>query len=81
MQHLQQIARSGAKAFAAAQLGKNLPVIFERENAGVLKGWSDHYLAVTAPAGSFPCGKIVNLIANEKNLAESLQSTVCGSIL
>ena len=68
-------AAKSAAAFARSQFGKTLPVIFEQEQHGFLHGWSDNYLAVKSPAGSFPSGKIVHIEANEKNLAENLQNT------
>ena len=75
-------AAGGSKVlFARSQFGKNLPVIFEQEKAGFLHGWSDNYLAVRIPAGEFPAGKVVNVTANEKNLAENLQIGGNESIL
>jgi threonylcarbamoyladenosine tRNA methylthiotransferase MtaB len=68
-------AAKSSAAFARSQFGKTLPVIFEQEQHGFLHGWSDNYLAVKSPAGSFPSGKIVHIEANEKNLAENLQNT------
>ena len=81
MRKLQETARKSARAFAASQLGRILPVIFERESSGLLHGWSDNYLAVTAPAGKYPCGKVVNIVADEKNLAENLQTHLSGGML
>ena len=48
--------------------------LFERENDGIQHGWSDNYLAISAPAGSFPLGKCVNVAVNEKFLTENLQT-------
>ncbi len=81
MQKLRDTASKSALDFAVSQIGKTLPVIFERENSGLIHGWSDNYLAVTAPAGEFPCGRVVNVIADEKNLAENLQTDLSGTIL
>jgi len=74
MHALQTIAAESAAAFARSQTGKTLPVIFERESGGIQHGWSDNYLAISAPAGSYPLGKCVNVAVNEKFLTENLQT-------
>lgn len=81
MQKLAAISRRCASEFAAMQTGKNLPVIFEQKRNGLLHGWSDNYLAVTADESSFPLKKIVYVTADEKNLAENLQNPPLGDIL
>ncbi len=81
MKQLMDAAAKSARKFAISQLGKTLPVIFEQEKSGFLHGWSDNYLAVKAAAGEFPAGKVVNVTANEKNLAENLQNGGIESIL
>ncbi len=58
---LQMMANAAAADFRAKQLGTVLPVIFEEEKQGQLHGWSDNYLAVSVPKGSFEIGKIVNI--------------------
>ena len=71
-----------AGEFAASQVGKKLPVIFEQESRdGFLHGWSDNYLDVSVPAGSMPTGKIVKLTATPENLAGNLQNHLSGDIL
>ncbi len=81
MHQLLAAAKELTAKFAASQIGRNLPVIFEQNHNGTLHGWSDNYLAVTAPADDFPTGKIVQVAVNEKNLAENLQNTQMGGIL
>ncbi|MDD4817799.1 MAG: tRNA (N(6)-L-threonylcarbamoyladenosine(37)-C(2))-methylthiotransferase MtaB [Victivallaceae bacterium] len=54
-------AAESAARFRASQVGMELPVIFEEEKHGMLHGWSDNYLAVSVPVGSFPAGRIVNV--------------------
>lgn len=81
MQLLRSAARKSARAFAETQIGKTLPVIFERKTGNTLHGWSDNYLAVTAPAEQYPCGMVVNIVADEKNLMKNLQSPLSGDIL
>ena len=81
MKILSSAAQKLAADFASSQIGKELPVILEQEHDGMLSGWSDNYLAVTVPAGTFPSGKIVNITANKKNLALNLKNSHSGSIL
>lgn len=81
MQKLSAAARRSAAEFAASQFGKTLPVIFEQKRNGLLHGWSDNYLTVTAPEDAYPTGKIVNVAVNEKNLAENLKNSTSGDIL
>lgn len=81
MQLLSAAAGKSASEFALSQIGKLLPVIFEQRRNGLLHGWSDNYLAVTAPDNTFPMGKIVNVVVNEKNLAKNLKNTSSGDIL
>ena len=81
MQQLRDTARKSARAFAASQIGKTLPVIFETKTGNTIHGWSDNYLAVTAPAGQYPCGRVINIIADEKNLMKNLQTPLSGDIL
>lgn len=81
MQKLAALSRRCTSEFAAMQTGKILPVIFEQNRNGLLHGWSDNYLAVTAPENSFPLKKIVYVAADEKNLAENLQNQSLNGIL
>ena len=74
MKILQSLAGESAKAFARSQIGKTLPVIFERESDGLQHGWSDNYLAISVPQGTFPLSQTVNVTVNEKILAENLQT-------
>ena len=81
MKLLADAAGNAAVDFARSQLGKTLPVIFEQEKNNILHGWSDNYLSICVPSGSFPTGKIVNIKADEKNLAENLQKNLSDGIL
>ena len=81
MKQLSMTAADSAREFAVSQLGKTLPVIFEQNCGGFQRGWSDNYLAVTVPDGTFPSGKIVNITADEKNLAENLKNDRSDIIL
>ena len=65
---LRRIARDSAAAFAASQVGKSLPVIFERIENGIARGWSDNYLEVSVPAGNIVPGKITEVAAAIGNL-------------
>ena len=66
---LRKIARKAAREFAESQVGKTLPVIFERSENGIARGWSDNYLEVTAPAADIELGKITPVAATKDNLA------------
>ena len=66
---LRKLARKAAREFAASQVGKTLPVIFERSENGVARGWSDNYLEVTAPADGIELGKIAFVTATNDNIA------------
>jgi len=66
---LRRIAHDAARDFAASQIGKTLPVIFERRENGIARGWSDNYLEVTAPAADIELGKITLVAATKDNLA------------
>ena len=66
---LRQIAEVSARNFAESQIGRELPVIFERVEGGVARGWSDNYLEVTAPADGVELGRIVTVKAEPGNVA------------
>ena len=66
---LRRIARKAARDFAASQVGETLPMIFERSENGVSRGWSDNYLEVTAPSARVELGKITSVIAAADNIA------------
>ena len=65
---LEALAAESAAAFARSQLGKEVQVIFERSEKGLLRGWSDNYLGFAVPEGMFPTGKIVRFTAKEEYL-------------
>jgi len=65
---LRKIAADSSRAFAASQLGRTLPVIFERVENGVARGWSDNYLELSAPAGDVELGRIIDIVATPDNL-------------
>jgi hypothetical protein len=49
------------QAFAESMRGQMLPVIFENvDKNGFAHGWSDNYIAVTAPAEQVTLGNIVD---------------------
>ena len=66
---LRKIAQKSARDFAASQVGETLPVIFERSENGVARGWSDNYIEVTAPADGVELGKIAFVTATSRNTA------------
>lgn len=65
---LRKAGEESKEFFTRSQLGKELEVIFETARNGVIHGWSDNYLAVSAPEGSYPLGEIVRITAAEENL-------------
>ncbi len=65
---LEALAAESAASFARSQLGKEVQVIFERSEKGLLRGWSDNYLGFAVPEGMFPAGKIVRFTAKEEYL-------------
>lgn len=61
-QRLEQLGEIMKNDFRAALTGKLLPVIFETvDRQGIAHGWSDNYIAVTAPANSVQPGKIIKI--------------------
>ncbi|MBR7107392.1 MAG: tRNA (N(6)-L-threonylcarbamoyladenosine(37)-C(2))-methylthiotransferase MtaB [Lentisphaeria bacterium] len=73
MQELRRVAAVSAEKFAASQCGKVLPVIFERADRGRLHGWSDNYLEISVPEGSFECGRIVDVAVGKENIRQYIQ--------
>ena len=60
-QALETLGESMKQKFAESMHDQMLPVIFETvDKSGIAHGWSDNYIAVTAPAESVVLGKIVN---------------------
>lgn len=50
-QQLEKLNLEMKEDFIKSQRGKILPVIFETvDKSGIAHGWSDNYIAVTAPA-------------------------------
>ena len=50
-QQLEKLNLAMKEDFIKSQRGKTLPVIFETvDKSGIAHGWSDNYIAVTAPA-------------------------------
>ena len=64
---IKEAAQSSAADFAGKQIGKTLPVIFEREKDGVLQGWSDNYLDIRYPGPASLCGKITTITAQREH--------------
>ena len=59
-QRLEQLGEIMKNSFSEAQKGKTLPVIFETvDRQNIAHGWSDNYIAVSAPAAEIQLGKIV----------------------
>ena len=58
---LKQDADLAAARFAQAHAGLEVPVIFEEVRDGFLYGWTDHYLQVKVPEGTYPAGRIVRV--------------------
>ena len=54
-------ADAASARFAQRNAGLTAPVIFEEVRDGFLYGWTDHYLQVKVPEGTFPEGKIVQV--------------------
>jgi len=61
-------AEQAAARFLDRNCGTAAPVIFETERDGFLYGWTDHYLQVRVPAGTFPAGKIVQVPLDRNTL-------------
>jgi threonylcarbamoyladenosine tRNA methylthiotransferase MtaB len=60
---LKQIADRSHQRFLAENIGKQLPVIFERKDRdGFARGWSDNYIEVRRPAEEVPLDRIVPII-------------------
>ena len=72
---LRRIARNAAREFAKSQVGKALPVIFERSENGVARGWSDNYLEVAIPDDGVELGKITAVTATDANTAPPHQES------
>lgn len=68
MNRLREVAERSAREFAHSQLGKKLPVIFERCSNGCARGWSDNYLEFAVPAGSVERGRITMVEATAENI-------------
>ena len=68
-EELRKVAADSARRFAQSQFGKTLPVIFERIEDGLARGWSDNYLEVTVPASGIELGRIVRVVAAPENLS------------
>ena len=59
-QRLEALGESMKKSFADSLHGKKLPVIFETiDRQGIAHGWSDNYVAVSAPAKQVETGQIL----------------------
>ena len=65
---LRELAERSARDFACSQVGKKVPVIFERCDGGFARGWSDNYLEVSMPQELVQCGRIIEVEATAGNL-------------
>jgi threonylcarbamoyladenosine tRNA methylthiotransferase MtaB len=58
---LGNIAKECKKQFALLQIGKDLPVLLEKETVpGTFEGWSDNYVRVTLSGDNLHIGEIIN---------------------
>ena len=81
-QRLEELGKTMKDSFAESFHNTSRPVIFETvDTRNTAHGWSDNYIAVAVPAGNYPCRKIVNVIADQKNISGSLQTPDSGSML
>jgi threonylcarbamoyladenosine tRNA methylthiotransferase MtaB len=61
---LAKIADEMKKSFVESQLGKTLPVIFERKNkSGYFQGWSDNYINILCESAEIEKHKIIEVRA------------------
>ena len=58
-----------------SQIGKTLPVIFERSEDGFVRGWSDNYIEVKIPAAGVELGRIIPVAATAANLGGTAGGT------
>lgn len=72
---LEKVAEVSARKFAASQVGTVLPVIFEKRKEGRLYGWSDNYLAVSAPGAETLLHRIVPVKILDETLNGSVERT------
>ena len=68
MARLREVAESSARSFALSQIGKKVPVIFERCANGFARGWSDNYLELSVPQELVQCGRITQVEATAENM-------------
>ncbi|MDD3885632.1 MAG: tRNA (N(6)-L-threonylcarbamoyladenosine(37)-C(2))-methylthiotransferase MtaB [Victivallaceae bacterium] len=66
---MEQLAARSSAAFGRSLIGKPLPVIFERVQNGVARGWSDNYVEVRVPADSVRLDRIEVVTATAENLS------------
>ena len=61
-ERLEALGSQMKQDFQNSMCGQSLDVIFETvDRHGIAHGWSDNYIAVSAPAGQVPLSKIVPL--------------------
>jgi len=65
MEILRKIGERSAARFAASQEGLMLPVIFERCENGIVRGWSDNYLEIRQPGEPSMLHKILTVPAKD----------------
>ena len=69
---LKEIADASHREFLASNVGKTLPVIFERvDRDGFARGWSDNYIEVRRPSGEVPLDRIVPIVIKPEELTGS----------
>ena len=69
---LKQIADRSHQRFLAENIGKQLPVIFERKDRdGFARGWSDNYIEIRRPAGEVRLNCIEPIVVRQEDLTGS----------
>ena len=69
---LKQIANVSHREFLRSNVGKTLPVIFERVGKdGFARGWSDNYIEVRRPAEEVPLDRIVPIVIKPEDFTGS----------
>ncbi|MBQ9774673.1 MAG: tRNA (N(6)-L-threonylcarbamoyladenosine(37)-C(2))-methylthiotransferase MtaB [Lentisphaeria bacterium] len=69
---LKQIADVSHREFLRSNVGKTLPVIFERVGKdGFARGWSDNYIEVRRPAVEVPLDRIVPIVIKPEDFTGS----------
>ena len=69
---LKEIADASHRDFLISNVGKTLPVIFERvDRDGFARGWSDNYIEIRRPSSEVPLDRIVPISVKPEELTGS----------